>query len=74
MDEPSFVEVEKAVVEKPYDALEAYRRVMLDHTELMTRVGRIDERARFNSCALVINFIMVVVVGGYSLMSGASTV
>lgn len=51
--------------EKPNESIDMYRRVALDHTELLTRVSRLEDRAQIHMCTIVANFLMVVLVGLY---------
>ena len=48
-----------------HDVIEFYRRVMLDHTELLTRVARVEDRARCNSCSLLMLALLSAVLGAY---------
>jgi len=51
--------------EKPNEAIEFYRRVTLDHTELITRVSRMEHRVKLQMCGLVANLLLSVCVGLY---------
>jgi hypothetical protein len=52
------------------EPLDAYRRVMLDHTELITRVSRVEDQGRVNLCVLVLNSAMIVLLGAYVWVAG----
>ena len=47
-----------------------YKRVVLDHTELITRVSRLEERASYSTCGLIVNTAMLLAVGAYVWISG----
>lgn len=47
-----------------------YKRVVLDHTELITRVSRLEERASYSTCGLILNTLMLLVVGTYAWITG----
>lgn len=48
------------------DVLDFFRRVTLDHTELLTRVAKVEDRTRFNSCTLILLALITAVVGAYA--------
>ena len=45
------------------DYLETYRRVVMDHTELITRVSVVEDRVRVNTCILVVGNLMTLILG-----------
>jgi hypothetical protein len=52
------------------DKLDAYQRVMMDHTELITRVSVVEDKQRINLCAIVLNSAMVALLGAYVWVAG----
>jgi len=54
--------------EKP--SLDAYHRVMMDHTELITRISVVEDKQRLNLCAIVLNSAMLALLGAYVWVAG----
>jgi hypothetical protein len=52
------------------DKLDAYQRVMMDHTELITRVSVVEDKQRVNLCVIVLNSAMLALLGAYVWVAG----
>lgn len=52
--------------------LDAYRRVMLDHTELITRISRLEDRSHYQTCGWVANVLMIGMIGLWLWLSASS--
>ena len=51
-------------------SLDAYNRVMMDHTELITRVSVVEDKQRVNLCVIVLNSAMLALLGAYVWVAG----
>lgn len=45
------------------EPLDTYKRVVMDHTELITRVSMVEDRVRINTCILLLTNMMTLVFG-----------
>ena len=50
--------------------LDSYQRVMMDHTELITRVSVVEDKQRVNLCVIVLNSAMLALLGAYVWVAG----
>jgi len=53
-----------------HQSQDAYSRVMMDHTELITRVSVVEDKQRVNLCVIVLNSAMLALLGAYVWVAG----